>query len=280
MPLNVNPLNEELINEELAAAISVDDAITFNGYGLQNSNLVTSDCNENSGPTRSLTLAPIPGEDGQSIEFDRLPQKIITLSGVVLGDSAAALDDRIDEMKKNLFIQGATLKITQIGGNVRYYTATLINPQRLFSRRTGRDVTRAPFEAQFLCVDPLAREEAREIVSHFSKTTASFNFELNNDGNYKTPPILSLSFDAASSVSKVNIKNDTTGEEIEITETISAGQLLEVNAEDKIVELDSVEKDFDGFFWKLATGANAITITITSTSHNYNFTGKFFNRFT
>lgn len=278
--INQNPLNDTLINGELATLAGSTDAITFNGYGLQNPNLVTSECNENSAPQRELTLAGNIGDDGQTIQYDRLPQKTITLSGVVFGDTAAALDERIDEMKKNLFIQGGILKITQIGGSIRYYTATLINAQGIFNRRTGRDVTRAPFEVQFLCVDPLAREETREIISHLSKTVASFELELYNAGNFKTPPVLFLAFDSASSVSKVNIKNDTTGEEIEITETISAGQLLEINSEDKIVKLDSIEKDFDGFFWKLATGANAITITITSTSHNYNFTGKFFNRFT
>lgn len=280
MPLNTTPLNEELINEEISSPAGSTDAITFNDYGLQNSNLITSEADENSGPQRRLTLADIPGDDGQSIEFDRLPQKVIKLSGVVFGSSAAALDTRIDEMKKNLFVQNGILKITQIGGTIRYYTATLINPQNLFAGRGGRDVTRAPFEAQFLCVDPLAREAAREIVSHFSKTVAAFELELFNDGNYKTPPVMFLSFDAAASVSKVNIKNDTTDEEIEITETISAGALLEINVEEKFVKLGGVEKDFDGFFWKLATGANAITITITSSSHSYNFTGKFFNRFT
>lgn len=278
--LNANPLNEELINGEFAAFASSTDAITFNGYGLQNSNLVTSECDENSGPQRRLTLADIPGDDGQSIELDRLPQKIIKLSGTVFGETALALDSRIDEMKKNLFVKEAVLKITQIGGKVRFYTATLINPQALFAGRSGRDVTRAPFTAQFLCVDPLAREAERDVVSHLARTAATFEFELYNTGNHRTAPVLFLSFDAANTVSKVNVKNDTTDEEIEIAESISTGALLEVNSEEKYVELNGVEKDFDGFFWKLSTGANAITITITSTSHSYNFTGKFFNRYT
>lgn len=286
MTINSVAINEQLINGEVTVGINSDDNIGFNGFGLSNANIVTSNVSEYSAPTRLLTKQPIPGDDGQIIEFDRFPEKIIKIDGTVFGSTAADLDNRIDEMKKFLSVGQRTLVVSQIGailgqagGHVRYYTATIVKPERLFAKKSGQDITRAPFEAWFVCVDPFGRDQAREVSSLFDQTNASVITEIYNDGTYKTPPIFYLTFSAASSVSKVNITNNTTGEEIEVTESINAGSILEINAEDKIVKIDGVEKDFDGFFWKLATGTNNVTITVTSTSHTYSITAKHYNRY-
>ena len=280
MPIifNSSLFNASLFNGEPIAGVTPPDDIVFNGYGLQNSEIISSLADHDSAARREIRKNRNPREDGMKIETDNYRAKVLSVRGVILKSTVALLEDEIDQMKKYLSAQNGQLEIRAASGLKRIWDANVINFDSIFSRDSG-DITRAPYSIRFECLESFGRSEDRQIESATAVTSATKNYELWNGGSYKTKPIFTIAFDAASAVSKVNIKNNTTGKEIEITRTFAASELLEVNGETKEVTVDSSAVDFDGFFFDLETGANSITITLTSTSHSYTLSSKFYKNY-
>lgn len=258
-----------------SSSVSADagDSIVFNGYGLQNATIISSQADPDSGPSRDLVRSDRPRGDGRKIQSDSMREKTITIVGVMRKATGPELETELDLMKKRLHKQGGRLEITQ-GGQKRVYEATVSNFDQIFSGRVGSDISRCPFSIQFACVSAFGFSESRAVNSFFGVTAASSSFEILNEGTYKAKPIFSIFFDAASSVSKVHLKNNTTGKEIEILASFVAGDRLEVDGEAMRVTKNGAEIDFDGFFWDIETDRNSVTLTITSSSHSVTLTEK------
>jgi len=255
--------------------LNSSDTVVFNGYGLQNSEIVSKELDESSGAKRNIRRKQNPREDGQQIETDFFPQRNILIDGAIFKSTSALLEAEIDRMKKYLSLQNGLLEITKDGVK-RVYTASVSNFDSLFSRRTGGDVTRAPFMINFLCTEPFGKSESRIVDSYFGAAVSPYNFEIYNDGNFKTKPIFFVAFDAVTTGTVLNLKNNTTSKEIEITQAFTAGDLLEVNCETKEVLLNGVLIDFDGYFFDLLPDANSLTLTITAANFSVTLTNKYY----
>ena len=266
--------DEQKFNGSKDLGPNSDDLIVFNNYGLQNANIITTKSSEDEGPGRDIRSSENPNDDGKKIELDRFPQKVVTLDGLLTDTTAELVETRLDEAKKFLSEQNGSLKITRKGGEIRNYTATVQNLARAFDRE--RRITTIPFRLEFLCTDPFAKSTDRVVSSFFAVATSAYNFEIENNGSYKAKPIFSITIDTASNLTVINLKNNNSGKEIEISKTFAAGEELLINAENKTVCLDGVEIEFDGFFFDLLTGANSITATFTSSSHSVTISEKHF----
>ncbi len=242
------------------------DLVVFDGFSLSdNTNVVTQKIID-SEPTRDLIGDKIPRADGQYLIADYYRIKEITVEGLVKQSTAALLDAYLETIRQNLRRQSAYLDITR-NGVVRRYVATLNAGQDLFSQRQFYNVTICPFTAKFECRTPFAKDRDYSAVSQ-AVTVAPTTIAVNNSGTIKSQPIIALIFDAASSVTQVNITNSTTSEQIQYAGTCNTGDVLIFDSEAKAVTLNGATVDFSGSFPTLEVGANLVKVTVTGASFN------------
>lgn len=274
MTYNATLYNQTLFNSNpLAIGDAAQDEIVFNGYSLQNANIIITDAPHESAPTRDFQTTPTPRDEGEIVISDFWRRKTVTMRGIVKADTAILLEAKIDEIKKNLRVQGGNLDIKQTDGTIRRYVATLVNSSSMFDRR-GYHLTFTPIELAFACLNPFGESKNYVSDSYVDKSDLVFTESFFNSGTIKARPVAGVLFTAASGITAIKFQNNTTGEEITLTANISAGDYVKFDGELKEVTINNVIQDYDGFFPKLEVGANSVTITITGTSAAYTLTIK------
>src|SRR5690606_18408959 len=126
-----------------------------------------------------------------------------------------------------------------------------------------------PFSVVFKCLTPYGTDTDFVVTSAADIAEDVVSFSGNNLGSVKADPKLIMVFTAANNVSSVKLKNNTNGEEIQVTESFSAGDSLIFDTIQKEVLKNGTPIDFDGFFPPLERGPNDLEITVESTSHSY-----------
>lgn len=248
-------------------------AIVFNGYSLQNTDIVTQFLVHDNMPDRDFDTGAIPRADGEFILGDFWRKKEVEVNGFIRKTTSSELEAEIDAMKKALAVPEANLDVT-VDGIVRRYVATLINGASLFSERKNFHITFIPFSARFSCSAPFAVLTTYDSTVRYDQTSLALNEQIDNAGTVRSKSVLILDFSAASSITAINYRNNTRGEEIELTKNINAGDYIVFDGENLEVTVNGAVQDYDGIFPLLDTGANSITITLTGASGTYTMTEK------
>ena len=272
-------LNEQNFNavnfnsRRIPIAATDQDNIVFNDFSLQDTDVITTHLRHDSPPSRDFLTNKIPRADGEFSVGDFWRKKTITLRGIIHKSTSSLLEAKLSAFKKALSVAESNLDI-KVDDVIRRYVATWINPNRTFERRETYDITKIPFEIQFDCLEPFGLATSYSAAEFLGKTSLALSVTADNDGDIHAKASIGIIFSAASSISKVNITNNTTGDEIEITRSFAAGEYLKINGETREVEVDGTAVDYSGVFPTLATGANSFTFTLTGTSANYSATVK------
>lgn len=266
--------NEKDFNE-LGRAITLADQsnIVFNGYSLQNTNIISSILVQDSTPERAFGTVAVPRGDGEIILGDYWRKKTIKVSGIIKEDTNALLEAELDNMKKALAVPEGTFDI-KINGEIRRYHATLINGHSLFDQRKGYHITFCPFEAEFVTVEPYGHDVLYTGRTYENQTLLSFPEQYENLGTVRGKPVVIFNVSAATSITAISFLNNTTGEEIKLTASISAGDYIRFDSETLEVTKNGVVQDYSGTFPRFDTGVNSFTVTITGTSITYTLTVK------
>lgn len=274
---NTGPYNTLFFNggAEIDQENSTDN-IVFNNYGLQNTSHISEYSRHESGPRKEFVLSDVPRGDGKNLQDSFYKDKIISIKGVLIKDSIANLVAQMDIMKKFLREANKTLRIVE-GQNTKVYTANLTNSESMFPNREHWMTTIVYYNLKFTTWTPFGRDETRTTREDFSKTAASIEIELTNSGTIEARLKTYIQVDAASNFSKLSWKNNTNGNQIDITRNFSAGEQILIDGENQVITVDGVAVDFEGFPPKLNIGANSFTLTITSTSHTLSTSNKHFN---
>lgn len=264
-PYNYNIYNGSLSNVEILST----DIVVFDGFSISDGTAMIVQELIESEPTREILGGPVPRDDGLYTIADYWREKEITVSGIITRDTKQALDNYLDTIRQNLRTREANLDITRLNDDgtinyVRRYIATLKNPEALFADRAGWNITICPFTAVFTCRTPFAK--SRDYTSATDTLTSSpTTLTATPTGTYKSKMVVTLTFNSASSVTSVNINNQTTSEQIAYSGAISAADILEFDSELKTVTKNSVLVDYTGIFPNLELGENSILFTINGT---------------
>ena len=259
--------------------ITDQDSIIFNDYSLQDpTNITTQELNQDSPSTRDFKTTAVPANHGEIINGDYWRRKIIKLKGVITKSTNALLEAEIDAMKRALSKRDGVLDI-KIDGVIRRYVATQINTQNMFQRRRGYHVSMCPYDIQFVCLDPFGKDVNYTSVQHFDLTTLLLEEEMNNAGSAPAQPVVILNFTAVDSISAVKFENVDTSESITLNTTVSVGDIIRFDSENKEVKKNGVIVDYDGSFPRLDAGLNSVAVTLTGTSATYSTTLKHKNSF-
>lgn len=252
--------------------IWVQDEIVFDWYSLSNNTVKVNKISfDNSHEVQSETFnRPLSDGWGELNYF--LRQKTVTMRGRIKADSKEELYKEIDRFKRSVIQSEKDLDI-KVNGVVRRAKASLMNPGSMFDRE-HYNVTFLPFEITFRVLEKF--QEIQRVIDTYTWMTWTFIEESYNEGTAKAEPIWILSFSSASGVNSVSM--NIWGEEITISDSISAGDILTIDTIEKQVLLNSVDIDYIWTFPKLNVWNNSYTITVNGTC-NFSFTIYYFNTY-
>jgi len=253
------------------------EAVTFNTYGLQNPGQYgvhvsgyTIDT-----PNRDFSTASVPGGHGLILQEDWYRGNPITLSGWVSQPTKIQMDQKIHEIMRNLHGVSGTLSIDN-GGNFKEIQTTL---QSADFENEHYSTTRKEFTFTFSGVKAFWQDSAYSSSAIFDSTDLSIDGTMNNAGSVESDQVMIVIFSTATDVSGVTFTNTKTGEEVSITETITAGDVLIFDGEEKTATLNGMDVEFSGAFPKLQIGLNTYTIDIVATSSLVDVTAKWKNQY-
>lgn len=256
------------------------DVFQFDGYGLQNTDIITSEINFSTAPERDFELGAYPRARGQLLIDEQWRARTITLKGIIKADTAAELEQLIDEMKKRLAVRNGNLDILRTGWTAtRRFVATLKSPEKLFAKRQRYHITICPFEAEFLCNDPYGYEIDWTSADLFNRTAVTVNNTVTNAGTAQSELVMYITINSMTSFTSLTAQNATTGEQIKITSSLVAGDVIIIDSVNKQVTLNGSAINFDGQFINLNAGDNNIQIDVASSAHDYDVTYKHKNAY-
>ena len=248
------------------ATDSITDAIIFNWYWLCNSNIISSYKTDYNEANIDLNVGINPIIDWWIVLNKKYSDNVITVEWTVVADSAEDLLDIMDQMKLKLSETEWYLDIKQDDWNYRRIKATLVSND-IFDKK-HYDITRTPFKLQFKSVEPFFYNRTA-VADTLNNIATNVNIDLWYTGTAKTFPQLYFGFNVATGVTSVAIT--LWSYSITISETISAGDTLVVDCEEKTVELNWAVIDYDWVFFPLVNGANVVDIQLNWT-FDYDFT--------
>jgi len=273
--------NSAVLNGSAPVTISVSgDVFQFNGYGLQNANICTSKVTYSNAPDRDFSRTETPRYKGMIKNDMQWREKTITFEGYIKADTAAELEQLIDEIKLELSAEDGNLDLLLSGwSDTRRWVANLTSPEKMFDKRQNYHITVCPFRFEFLCIDPFGYDTDYTSSAQLAQTAATVTETVTNDGTAFSELKLIFIINSVSGFTSLTIQNNETGEQLQITDALSAGDVLIVDSIEKTVTLNGAAVNFDGQFITLPAGDNNIEINFSGTSIDYDVTFRHKNAF-
>lgn len=216
------------------------------------------------GEVKTIELARA---DGNVQLLSRLRGRTINMSGTINTSSSLELREAIDELNKFVLSSGK-LRITE-DSNYREWTAQLAN---ITVRREPQELTRAKWTAQFLSEKPYAESGyIDDLVNETGITSANSTIPLTVYGSYPAYTNITLTIndiDPDTSDVTFYIENQATGQQLAITDTFVAGDIITINVEKRLIFLNSSvitgEGDFPVWFY----GAGTLSLSDSATTRD------------
>lgn len=279
MPLlNTSPWNASVygVSGDTNEVI-IGDLIVFGDFSLaDNENIICTDLKE-SMADRDIDMTSVPLANGMHINSLYERAKIIKSTHFINQIDNVALESFIDLLKYKLATREGYLYITR-NGETRRYFATLRNTAGILDDRHPYDINVSPLVLEWICHEGFGEDIIYSSGAR-SVTVSPETQIVNNMGTADAKPTVIIAFNSATSVTVLKIGNDTTGEEIQYTGSLIAGDTIVFNAETLQVTLNGTPVTFEGSMLSLAKGFNTIRYTITGSSFNVSATVQWKRRF-
>lgn len=258
--------------------------VSFNSNDLQTYDpatdvgIVTNVIDHTDGPELSMQLYGLADADGSSIPAINSPSKPIALAGAIKGSTQADLDNRIDTFKGYFRGKDKNLDIAY-GSGTRRYIATAGKP--LIQRSQKSLIAR--FQVPIVCTNPYGLDTSTTDLwtakNNFTSATFTETPTVGGTAPYQLP-IITITIDALTGAGDyVQISNDNNNQELLIYgQNLTAGDVIVIDCEQRIVTLNGDEIDYDGTFLELEPGANSITYTDGFTTRTVDVTAVYTKR--
>lgn len=237
--------------------------ITFNSTSINSGNYQVRTVKHDSANDRDLFMYALTRETGAELVSTYYQPKKIIIEGIIKGTSADDLETNIDSFKQIVSGKDKVLDIEYASGTRRYVaTARIVQIERDYY-----NISYAPFSVEFSVPEGYGKNTSQTAYTTASSLHTLEDTSLSILGSAVPKYNIQITFSAASSVTQVSVTIN--GDKITLTNAITAGQVVVIDAENKKVTLDGTEKDYTGLFPKLVLGSNTYKIVTTSTSHTY-----------
>lgn len=250
-------------------------AISFNGYDLQNANIITNTIRHEGMAERQFEIENLTTREGFELLDTSFRRRIIRVSGTLVADSEQALDTLLDELKYQLRVVDGTLDIG-FDNTTRRYTGTV---QNLDVPSEAHHITHVPYVIDFVC-QPIGFDPALESIGQANITTSPWTAEYTLSGGYNPLPVLYIDVNSETDMTAIEVASNVTGDSITVIQAFAANDALIINTEEKSVLYNGAESEYTGIF-PLFRGvvSDRITITTTSTAHDFDLTIEYNKRY-
>lgn len=249
-------------------------SLSYAGNSLQTANIVTQSIEHFSLPAKTAQMYPLAHANGSQIPFVSYPNKVIHVTGFILDTSIAALDTRIDTFKSYQNLVSQNLDI-DYNSTTRRYVAT-VNSLSI-DRPNG--LNWATFDIEFYCTNPFGKDTSTTTCATGVGVTAS-------PGTYAhtflgtapwQQPVITITFTALTggTAKTVSVGNLNTGQQVNITRTWVATDVLVIDATTKTVTVNGVAVAYTGAIPEFAPGAQTITYSDNLTTRTYTISGVY-----
>lgn len=234
------------------------DAIVFDGYGLQNANIITSKVNHDDLLNIELNSFKYPRENGGGVLSKYYRGREIKLECTIKSDTAANFNTLLDNTKKALRKTEGYLKIL-VNGEYRKIKATL---GKFDMRREHYNITFCQVDITFTALEPFFYADSKQSYSFLGKT-GTFTEEVTNAGSAESLPVFYHIFGATTAVTAVAFTafNRT----LTINTSFAQNDILIIDGVNKSVTKNGVEIDYTGAFPIFPPGSNLFKFTYTGT---------------
>lgn len=238
----------------------VAEDLSFNWYWLQNSSILTEFFNPFESWSIEYNTFDIPQDHWKGFLSKFWREKTILIKWIIKENTQTALENRIDDIKKNLRINEWNLKYKMWDWSYRQITASVVDMR--FDKQFY-NISWMPFEFEFKANEPFWYNINNEQKLYENVSASPFLEEITLDWNEISKPQVFLTFSSATSVTSIsiNINNRT----LTWTWTISAWDYLSIDCLNKIVQKNWTNQDYTWTFPNLIPWVNPITFTIDGT---------------
>lgn len=242
----------------MAARVS----ITYNGTSLQTSTIVVREIEHESIDSKTLDIESLSLRDGGKLLGVTFKPRVIRIRGEISGTSQANLESNIDTLKQTLNATTKNLDIGYAGGTRRY----IADMAQVTMVRRHYHITFAEFEAEFIVASsPFGRPldtTTAEYPTLASVATYAASFVAS--GTYRPSPRIIITFtEASTAVTRVRIRNTTTGDSITIDDNTGYANNDQIIVDTDLYEvtLNGVAWDYLGVFPQFERGGNDLRIS-------------------
>lgn len=238
----------------------------FNSYPLQTDNIITKKVEFRTRAKRKIESEEIARRMGKKMISEQLQEKVIEISGIILGDSVSDLSSRVDEfhkelskVEKNLVIEGS-----------RAYTATaerISIPDRSYSQ------TYVDFDVQFVVAQGFANDNLLTATTLLPSGNLTGNITTTISGTVDNRPLFRFVIPSGinpSSISYLNINNLATGNDLTVSGVWNPGDTIVADFDNFQITKNGTVVDFLGAMDLIETGENTFGLTVSGANNGMN----------
>lgn len=258
-------------------------SVSFSTKDLNDGTIVTSNISFE-GSSRNITLQDFSLRDGGKVLGEQFKSKSITLNGYISGTSAQDLEERCDDLKKELLnsVEGDLL-ITYRDG-VRRFICTC---QSIDFQRNPYTIDKMDWSIVFVCSNPpygkdltqTTIDETSKVLSTTTITSKSYNGSVVYGGSRSPLPNIQITVNSATSVSLISMKI-TNANGFSTTTTVSGsfitGDVIEIDKDTGRVLKNGEQIDFTGGFPKFTLTGNTYVFTVIGQAYDIDIKFKYY----
>lgn len=230
------------------------DDIAINGFWLQNEYIITSFLWEQN--NIDFTNFDLPKTNGRGLLWYYERGKKIDLKIIVKWVDKYDFQDRLDELRKNLFIPESRLDV-KYNWTIRRIKVNCLSAPKNIEHYNN---TFLQLDLSFETLEPFFYDINYQ-TSSFLNRTANFNEEITNLWTAISETKIFLAFKTW--ISWVNNIIITFWDKVmTLNETITDNDVIIINWEDKTVQINWIDVDYNWVFTPLEINSNIINFTI------------------
>lgn len=252
------PIAHTTIGGSPLPATSSSDVIAFDGYGLQNTNVITTEIDFDDTGAIELNQFKYPRENGGGILSKFYRGREIKLKITLKESTAAAFNALLDNFKKGISKTEGYLDIL-VNDETRRIKATCT---RVDFGRKNYNITFTNVQVTFTAVEPFFYSKSVQSFQFLGKT-GTFSEEFTSQGSAAALPDFYFIFGATSAVTQLAIT--AFGRTLTIANTFASGDILIVKSSTKSITKNGTEIDYTGQFPEIQPGSAPFTVAITGT---------------